>query len=406
MINRIAEALRHPEELSPLYKLMVQYRIFKPDKRSIDELANSLSDLDFCYATLTKVSRSFAVVIQQLPEELRDPVCIFYLVLRALDSIEDDTSTDTECRIKLLEEFHGYLHVNGWKVKDVGDKEDYRLLLENFDKVIHRFKCLDKKYQDVITRICQQMGEGMVKYLDKEILDLDDYNQYCYYVAGLVGEGLTDLFVISGIQNESIKCSDQLSVSMGLFLQKTNIIRDYLEDLSDNRSFWPKEIWSKYGNTLDTFSQNISKQRIYCLNHLILDALQHVPDCLRYLKLLQNPKVFNFCAIPQLMAIATLAELYNNEDVFKMNVKIRRGLAAKLIFQGSDFQKIFGIYEDMCKTIFGKISLDDPNVSQLRAQLHDILNMRDSNHNTPVNLPNQLTVHSANDTDIYQEINN
>jgi hypothetical protein len=36
----------------------------------------------FCENMLVKVSRSFAMVIQQLPEHLRMSVCIFYLVLR------------------------------------------------------------------------------------------------------------------------------------------------------------------------------------------------------------------------------------------------------------------------------------------------------------------------------------
>ena len=43
---------------------------------------------------------------------------------------------------------------------------------------------------------------------------------------------------------------------MGLFLQKTNIIRDYLEDLQANRSFWPKEVWGKYAEKLDFFAKN------------------------------------------------------------------------------------------------------------------------------------------------------
>ena len=33
-----------------------------------------------------------------------------------------------------------------------------------------------------------------------------------------------------------------LANSMGLFLQKTNIIRDYLEDYVDGRAFWPQEV--------------------------------------------------------------------------------------------------------------------------------------------------------------------
>jgi hypothetical protein len=41
---------------------------------------------------------------------------------------------------------------------------------------------------------------------------------------------------------------------MGLFLQKTNIIRDYREDLDDKRRFWPKQVWSKYAKDLSDFA--------------------------------------------------------------------------------------------------------------------------------------------------------
>ena len=41
-------------------------------------------------AVLTRTSRSFSLVIQQLPPHLRASVCVFYLVLRALDTVEDD----------------------------------------------------------------------------------------------------------------------------------------------------------------------------------------------------------------------------------------------------------------------------------------------------------------------------
>lgn len=35
---------------------------------------------------------------------------------------------------------------------------------------------------------------------------------------------------------------------MGLFLQKTNIIRDYLEDMQEGRAFWPEEVSLSSGN--------------------------------------------------------------------------------------------------------------------------------------------------------------
>ncbi len=42
---------------------------------------------------LVKTSRSFALVIQELGDELRVAVCIFYLVLRALDTIGNCTTS-------------------------------------------------------------------------------------------------------------------------------------------------------------------------------------------------------------------------------------------------------------------------------------------------------------------------
>lgn len=46
------------------------------------------------------------MVIQQLPAQLRDPVCIFYLVLRALDTVEDDMALPLERKLPLLHTFH------------------------------------------------------------------------------------------------------------------------------------------------------------------------------------------------------------------------------------------------------------------------------------------------------------
>jgi phytoene/squalene synthetase len=68
-----------------------------------------------------------------------------------------------------------------------------------------------------------------------------------------VGYGLSRLFHAGGTEDLA---SDSLSNSMGLFLQKINIIRDYLEDINEipkSRMFWPREIWSKYVNKLEVY---------------------------------------------------------------------------------------------------------------------------------------------------------
>ena len=75
---------------------------------------------------------------------------------------------------------------------------------------------------------------------------IEEYDLYCHYVAGLVGEGLSRLWSASGKEAGWLKYQLELSNSMGLLLQKTNIIRDYREDCDDQRFFWPMEIWGKY----------------------------------------------------------------------------------------------------------------------------------------------------------------
>jgi len=80
--------------------------------------------------------------------------------------------------------------------------------------------------------------------------------QYCHYVAGLVGIGLSRLFSVSTLEDASVGSNTKLANSMGLFLQKTNIIRDYLEDVKLGRHFWPRQV---------TTRQISSTELLYCV---------------------------------------------------------------------------------------------------------------------------------------------
>ncbi len=53
---------------------------------------------------------SFAVVIQQLPPELRDAICVFYLVLRGLDTVEDDMAIPVDTKLPQLLNFHKLIY--------------------------------------------------------------------------------------------------------------------------------------------------------------------------------------------------------------------------------------------------------------------------------------------------------
>lgn len=189
------------------------------------------------------------------------------------------------------------------------------------------------------------MAAGMADFAHKAVTTgeiylekIEDWDLYCHYVAGLVGEGLSRLVAASGKEQPWLADQLELSNSMGLFLQKTNIVRDYREDVEQRRFFWPREIWGRKEYSVDGHgpfkemkemcAPENEKQALWVLSGLVVDVLRHAPDCLDYLRLLKNQSVFNFCAIPQVMAIATLNVVFMNPQTFRRNVKIRKAEAA------------------------------------------------------------------------------
>ena len=317
----------------------------------------SAADLLFCDRILGQVSRSFAAVIRQLPQKMVLDILLFYLVLRALDTIEDDMEAfkDNEsAKCKHLRVFaDDYLGNESWSMDGVGEGAE-RELLQKFGAVSRLFNHLPPQSREVIRDITRRMGAGMAEQVGVDLgqgtANLDTYNRYCHAVAGLVGEGLTRSFVARGFESDAIAgqglcvwpfcakeenapggCNFGLANSMGLFLQKTNILRDYLEDYVDGRAFWPQEIWRKFARTSDlgefarptahggglyagaydeirdptgfaVVGKGARTSALACLNYLVADALELIPDCLAYLRLIQTKEIFRFSAIPQVIA--------------------------------------------------------------------------------------------------------
>lgn len=336
MIRRVTYYSFHVSELVYLLQMKKEFKQFKPSEYRLKDLSQTTDDLSYCYEALKKVSRSFAVVIQQLPEELKNPVCLFYLVLRGLDTIEDDMNIDNSIKKDMLLTFADRINKEEFTLENVGDTQDYQDLMLHFDKVIREYQKLGPEYKAVITEITHEMATGMNKYAHETVGSYKDWDDYCYYVAGLVGIGLSRLFLASKLETSAKLSNKNLSNEMGLFLQKTNIIRDFAEDLEQGRIFWPEESWKNKANTLHELQAD-EKSGLAALNEVVLNALEHIPACIEFLECLENQKVFRFCAIPQLMAVATLKELYNNPEVLHKNVKIRKGKTAKYFIAIQDF---------------------------------------------------------------------
>ncbi|CCD12912.1 unnamed protein product [Trypanosoma congolense IL3000] len=364
-------------EMYAMVRVRWQVRRLKSELRADDD-----DDLNFCYDILQDVSRSFALVIMQLRAGLRDAVCVFYLVLRALDTVEDDMKVPLDVKLRELPLFHTRLRDPKWRLDGVGTGRE-RELLQEFPRVSAAFTRLDSAFQDVIVDVCERMAAGMCDFLlrgsssgggsgnadvhgeikcdergDIAVESRKDYDLYCHYVAGLVGHGLTRLFVRSGLEKAGLEDDMARANHMGLLLQKTNIIRDFYEDICEEppRVFWPREIWGRFTDDLHNFKglprlvnkpngsndagdhDEVKQKALDCLNTMVADALEHLPHVIEYLSNLRDSTIFAFCAIPQVMAIATLSLVFDNGDVFHTKVKLTRGATCAIIYGSTELQ--------------------------------------------------------------------
>ncbi|KAI9601242.1 hypothetical protein H4Q26_001053 [Puccinia striiformis f. sp. tritici PST-130] len=379
-------AIRHPQEL----KALVNYKLWydPPNLQEHPEVTRiNEPNMQACWTFLDQTSRSFSAVIKELDGELSRVVCIFYLVLRALDTVEDDMSIDIEIKETLLKTFYQKLEQPGWNFDGLwvppqetkhspygsayeidlsllklilcvlgSPTEKDRNLLVEFDKVISEFQVSDDYHGCDLPD-----GKGMARFARTAVdgggvFSIDTmgaFDGYCHYVAGLVGEGLSRLF------SES----------------------DFREDVDAGRMFWPSIIWKKFVKepkllTLPEY-QNQAK---FALTEITIDTLNHVVDSLEYMTLLKNQSIFNFCAIPQVMAIATIEICFQNLDVFQKN----------LISKAINPRDLSYIFVDFAHKIHDRADPSDPNYVKLCVVIGRIIAWAENRYPsfiTPTNPP-------------------
>jgi farnesyl-diphosphate farnesyltransferase len=101
--------------------------------------------------------------------------------------------------------------------------------------------------------------------------------------------------------------------------------------------------------------------------------------------MIQDKQVFRFCAIPQVMAMATLAKIYNNHNVFTEVVKIRKGMAAKLMLKTNDMESVRRYMVKFVEEIRKKLNTEDPNYTITKKRLNRVIEaLDDVKYNPPV----------------------
>lgn len=295
----------------------------------------------FCKSILTKVSRSFALTIPMLDEDLYNPVLIIYLQDRLLDNFEDeilDKDINLEERKEMMDKVVSLFDPTAVNIeKTAGEIADYADFMphKSLQKLTKNALTLRNAYdglEDIIKEISfkwlKEMNLGMKKYLTHDVKTFIDLDEYCYYVAGTVGGFLTDLLIyyssISLDQSEILLANYNAS---GLFLQKVNLVRDIKKDVENReKNYWPL---TGLKISIDKLmNESNKKEGMNVLAKMIDDVRSHIPNLVNYYHTIPNDMkgYRKFYSVNNALGLATIEMMEDNEDVLygKKAVKVSK----------------------------------------------------------------------------------
>lgn len=241
---------------------------------------------------LKKTSRTFYIPITFLEPKLKKAVASAYLVMRAIDEIEDHEALGSEEKQALLRATSKML-VTGFNPKE------YEQLVTPFKDILPEVSLrlgdwlaiCPADLVDKVKESSSEMAEGMAKWVEKnwQVKTKEDLDEYTYYVAGLVGVMLSDLWKWSA----DIDTDRELAIAYGRGLQAVNILRNKDEDKERGVQFFP-EGWTRE------------------------DMFQYAEDNLakadEYNKSIKRKSIVLFCKLPLALAQKTLKALKSGKE--------------------------------------------------------------------------------------------
>ena len=209
---------------------------------------------EFYQKHLDRVSRSFAFCIAVLEPPFREWTSLAYLLCRVLDTVEDSDWSDLNLRNRQYSELESYLDelpeetcVASWKNRFPSSiPEGEKQLLAESWALFDDLHGLENSVRQVMRDTVKRMSAGMRHFSAREIgetglrlTDLGDVNRYCYFVAGVVGELLSRLYLLYRPNFDPPPTFLKDAFHFGLFLQKINLLKDQRRDESESRFLVP-----------------------------------------------------------------------------------------------------------------------------------------------------------------------
>ncbi|MDC9720404.1 MAG: phytoene/squalene synthase family protein [Gammaproteobacteria bacterium] len=328
------------------------------------------TDSEYQDYILQGVSRTFALTIPQLSKGLVQVVGNAYLWCRMADTIEDDPQLALALKGHFSHQLTGLLEsqesTDAWVVELQphlhSDTESAELdLIANSQRIMRLFRSFSPTQKSIIQQCVATMVQGMMHYQANQphsgLPNVLALNDYCYHVAGIVGEMLTLLYCDYSSKFRPNKAQLMpLAVSFGQGLQMTNILKDIWQDQGREICWLPQDVFSKYNIEL----QDLSKQRTNPDFHrgvreLVAIAHGHLQDALSYTLMIPKAEqgYRNFCLWAIGMALLTLKNIDKQPDFqHSLQIKISHN-KVKIIFVVT---RLIGRSNGLVKLFFKRVA--------------------------------------------------
>ncbi len=305
---------------------------------------------------LASVSRSFYLTLKALPQELREPISLAYLLARTADTIADTASVPAEVRLRCLEQFRGLV-----LSEQAGDQslqlaeslrrdfqpaqtdEAERRLMERFEEALAWLRTMKGAALHAIRQVLDHIITGQVLDIqrfpsDGQLRSLKtpaELEEYTWLVAGCVGEFWTEMCAseLPASLNDSVSVAQmtEWGAEFGKGLQLINILRDVGEDIQDGRCYLPEEEWHALNLTLEGVQQKHARLRPLW-EAWLKRCRQYLTSGLAYVQHVNDGKLRYATALPLMIGIKTVVKMEKAdwEQVLK-GVKVSRMEIAMLL---------------------------------------------------------------------------
>ncbi|OUD14023.1 phytoene/squalene synthase family protein [Thioflexithrix psekupsensis] len=333
-------------------------------------MRNDSDALNYQNEILKGVSRTFALTIPQLPLPLRRVVGNAYLLCRIADTIEDDPDLSVEIKKIFSQQFIQVL-AGDYSAEQFAHALTPQLsaailpaerdLIAHTATVVSLTHCFNARQQASLLRCVQIMTAGMSHFQQHcsraGLADLPELDRYCYHVAGVVGEMLTELFCD---YSPDIAANEKqlylLSVSFGQGLQMTNILKDIWDDWQRGVCWLPRDIFLAHEFDLQQLNPEQYHDKFGSgLKELIAIATEHLKNALDYTLLIPKKEIGirRFCLWALGMAILTLRKINQHPNFnCSQQVKISRNSVRATVM----ISNITAQHDLLLKLIFATLS--------------------------------------------------